>query len=102
MTETNEMIERVARAISHAHFNKKFYSRSVESHQARVEFSANRNWKVSVPEARAAIEALREPSADMLKRGCDACPPMVFDDEMSIAWKAMIDAALGIVREPGA
>lgn len=45
-------------------------------------------------DARAAIEAMREPEAEMLGHGDDAIFYSDFDHRANACWKAMIEAAL--------
>ena len=78
----NEMIERVARAIE---------STGPREAVAAIEPS----WLAFVPQARAAIEAMREPNEQMLKVAWNYAghpdKEFVLDGGM---WREMIDAAL--------
>lgn len=67
------MIERVARAIS------------------RSQVETERMWQSFLPEASAAIEAMREPTEEMV---WSHEVPHYGPDEAREAWRAMIDAAL--------
>lgn len=78
------MIERVARAIAVSHYPDK---------------EADVMWRHMVPDARAAIEAMREPTMFMLRSADNA----IISDEMfesgpfeidKLTWETMIDAAL--------
>ena len=75
----NEMIERVARAMAEADVH-------------------NTAWKLYVREARAAIEAMREPTEEMFVAAYAVNGGKWTDDEYEpppkICWSAMIDAAL--------
>lgn len=77
----SEMVERVARAI-----HEKAYGSSVM-------------WRESVPAARAALEAMREPTNTMRNAGCAVGPDTLsggFDyDDADRVWSAVISAALG-------
>jgi hypothetical protein len=79
---TDDMIERVARAIFIA---------------AKENSSAS--WEGHIPEARAAIAAMREPTEEMMLAGERADEPL--DSPAYTTWRAMIDAALkGNVGKP--
>ena len=73
-----DMIERVARAIA----------------------DAERNRRPSMAEpfaetlARAAIEAMREPTSNQLDAGYAAISERQCDDDLAFGWRAMIDEAL--------
>jgi hypothetical protein len=77
------MIERVARAI----YRAKLESASTPGNR---ELLVDLNWSLCVPEAQAAILAMREPT-EAMKRAADRLP-----DVMSVGdeWRAMIDEAL--------
>ena len=77
----NEMVERVAKAL-----NKEMLG-SVPPEMwdsPPFETTVNRLRRM----ARAATEAMRHPSMEMLNRGYESC------DEAATTWDAMIDAAL--------
>lgn len=76
----SEMVERVARAIAGEAF--------AESHEG----DAESEWQKVKHLARAAIEALREPTEEMEWLGDDAHDPHVRN--ASEIWQTMIDAAL--------
>jgi len=89
MTGTGEMIERVARALCDDTLKRWRSPIGVQSEP----------WREFIPAARAAIEAMREPTDEMKKKGqieflgynSDFDPPSV---PLVNAWDAMIDAAL--------
>jgi len=101
--QTNDMIERVAKAIYDAHVSlqprpedwDRWGELIAAGHQG-----AHRVYDTRAL-ARAAIEAMRTPTDAMLIAGgtmnCLGDFPAP-----EVAWPDMIDAALGIVREPGA
>lgn len=73
----SEMIERVARAICET------TSGTGDDHQ----------WEMFVDEARAAIEAMREPTPQMVDSGM-ACEAGTFEEDIQRIFKTMIDTAL--------
>jgi hypothetical protein len=80
---TDTMRERVARAIAESHYPDK----CVES-----------MWQHMMPDAIAAIEAMREPTEAMVNAGYDvgySPDPLPCD----AVWKAMIDAAISEGKE---
>ena len=87
----SEMVERVARAICLA-------SDWGKAHPEHVD----KTWPAWEPEARAAIEAMREPTIKMASQGLKEwqCATDTGDldtdaHDMELIWKAMIQAALG-------
>ena len=77
----SEMIERVAKAIHHYRPNRvEPWERCVESYKKELRM-----------QAKAAIEAMREPTNKMVKPYIDA---YYRDEDMKTAWREMIDAAL--------
>jgi hypothetical protein len=90
----SEMIERVARAICAKMFeNPKFYC-GLDP----IPIAVERGWRDFVGEARAAIEAMREPTKAMSARA-DAIESRGVDDEpinpdADHAYRAMVDEAL--------
>ena len=91
--ETNEMIERVAKAIYDAHVSRqprpedwdRWRELIAGGHQGRHRVEDTRAL------ARAAIEAMREPTEAMKDAGYE-------HGSRGLVWRAMIDTALGIVR----
>lgn len=75
------MIEKVARAISEQDYNA---NPDTESNLTK-DIYINRFWKMSIPHAVAAIEAMREPSSEMKK---------LCGEAMQLNYQAMIDKAL--------
>lgn len=84
MTVVPEMVERVARAICGS---EGFYAPDgIGDHGGR-----EANWRFHIAEARAVIEAMREPT-DAMTQACDA---MIGDAASPYDhWRRMIDAAL--------
>lgn len=60
-TTISPVVERVARAIAYKHFDRKPTCGHC-THEERVTFMANKYWRGWVPDARAAIEAMSDPS----------------------------------------
>jgi hypothetical protein len=84
----NEMVERVARAIA----GHNGYDPDDMSGAHNI---GGPMWMAFVQEARAAIEAMREPTMDMVVAGteqwlCEAA----MEDRSEANWRAMIDEAL--------
>ncbi len=79
----NEMIERVARAI---------FFRGGEQDDMQWKHGQSYLRDIAIEQARAAIEAMREPTRDMLSAGAFAGP---FTADR---WRAMIDAILSPTR----
>lgn len=100
----SEMVERVARAIATelgADLDTAFADKT-EWTNMRGTDAAGRWRDINEPfksdylaAARAAIEAMREPTGGMLKAGFKNTLNDAFDTEVSYIWQAMIDAALG-------
>lgn len=82
----SKIVERVARAISR---------RFIESNKA-AGHPTNLTWRDYVPDAIAAIEAMRVPTLPMLEAFNDAVSVWLDDEDSMDAdvWRAMIDAAL--------
>lgn len=83
----SEMVERVARALYHAHSRNKPYDILQPEFQRQYE-----------KQARAAIEAMREPTEAMKNAMCEAGPDtnsgeFSWDDAATV-WTSGIDAAL--------
>jgi hypothetical protein len=75
----NEMIERVARAIAERRFGS----------------SGKYMWQDWTTEAEAAIEAMLEPTEEMVDAGREGGEVNIdFDFNAAACWQAMIDAAL--------
>ena len=98
MSETNEMIERVAKAIYDAHVSRQprpadwlsWGELIAQGHQGRHRVEDTRAL------ARAAIEAMREPSEAMIDAGYEYKGR---GNTTEAVWRAMVAAAL---QEPGA
>lgn len=81
------MVEKVARAICRSMLQDPDIDYEVHHQDGLV-----KGWKMYEMEARAAIQAMRDPTGNMVDAGC-FCQPSPFGDASSV-WKAMIDAAL--------
>lgn len=57
------MIEKVARALATKHYCKRF---DRQSHEAYVIGNVNDNWNIFAEDVRTALEALRDPSDELL------------------------------------
>lgn len=106
MTDKSEsMVERVAMAICRAVFLQAVGSElreCVDLKSTAFDRALEREWCKCIPEARAAIEAMREPTAKMERAGNDAVVAVFAADEFALtAWQAMIDDALGEQDEDG-
>lgn len=75
-------IEQVARALCH-----QIYKNNHDLVEAVVE----RNWKLYIDMAKAAIEAMREPTEGMIKAGDGACNDY---GSPEVVWQNMIEKAL--------
>jgi hypothetical protein len=102
----SEMIERVARAIDEAsdEFSIAFTPHPGGPIDPLVERCRAADREKRMRQARAAIEAMREPTKDMeaaveadavIQSGLDDCNKHDIPNE---AWRLMIDAALGVAR----
>jgi hypothetical protein len=90
---TTPLLERVARAICRLH--------AEEDHPADcVEYLVERNWRDYIPEARASILAMREPSPAMLDAFVSRALQVSVSGEGGWTqyaigqWQQMVDAAL--------
>lgn len=91
MSETTEIVERVARAIACARWNVP--TEPVEAEELR-QFVED-HWRHYEPKARAALAAMREPTQAMTDIGWEHIPHRYCSGEdVGNAWQAMIDAAL--------
>lgn len=88
-----EMVERVARAICRA---------GICGPRDHLDQQENANWRKFTLEARAAIEAMLDPTDEMLAAGSAAAE--VCDDgwESNATWCAMVGAALAEDRQTAA
>ena len=102
----SEMVERVARAAC-----SNWYDMVVASYGPdRADWSeaAQEGWKAAITMARAAIEAMREPTAEMAEAGDDIAiyhPDDIIRNQAEPIYQAMIDAALSThlnAKEQGA
>lgn len=84
----SEMIERVARALASHHW---YMSGNDPEKEGAV---IDRRWRNFEPQARAAIEAMCEPTEAMLASGSRSIFHSDKDWESNACWRAMIDAAL--------
>jgi hypothetical protein len=95
----SEMIERVARALA---ANSDFAQMTMATVEAREVYAGN-VWRMFVPKARVAIEAMREPTEAMLDAARDVTNGQAFFANYprkidAMVHRSMIDAALG---QPG-
>lgn len=84
----SEMVERVARAICRSNCSPRM-SRD------HIECQVENAWDMWIPEARAAIEAMREPTSDMVIVGFNRAKPYLGTETMRQSYRAMIQASLG-------
>lgn len=84
----SEMVERVARAMFAASWMKD----SDPDGDDQISTVGRKNWHLFEKPARAAIEALREPTQAMIRAGEDKTPECRCDVDRTFS--AMIDAAL--------
>jgi len=99
MDDTTKMVERVARALA----TNEGLAPDGLCHG--ISPDGARNWEIYVSNARAAIEAMAEPTEDMQNIGNNRYNEMVrnspikdhsaYRPHIYEAWQAMIDAALG-------
>ncbi len=90
MGETESMIERVARArCAEQGINPDAPFRNLVGDKQRIV-----NWQAWTGEARAAIEAMREPTDAMIDAGAVAEGDGNLEAQARNLWAAMIDAAL--------
>ena len=82
----SEMVERVARAICEASGLNPDHNYDPN----QISRSDDVRWRLFIPHARAAIEALRDPTEDMAN-AAECAEPFSFE----AMWKAAVDAALG-------
>lgn len=100
---SDSMVERVARAIA----ERQFLDADPE---ADVTGRVDMAWRAFVPHARAAIEAMHEPTPEMADAGWETFPfspgsethAMAGGASPTKAWGAMIDAALSEAPQAGA
>lgn len=94
-----DQIERVARAICKAlGCNPDGMTQHFESVDGAVmRDEAVSHWQRCIPSARAAMEEMREPTADMIESGLREgnLKGTLWDLQLRAAYQAMIDAALG-------
>lgn len=83
----SEMVERVAKALHKAHYER---GRGLPPSWDAIDRFEREMWLFS---ARAAIEAMREPTRDMISAANRNNHPRDID-----TWQTMIDAALGKVN----
>ena len=96
MTTEMDMVERVARAIDDAtwtNFDNYAGLKGWSEAERTTEMLASRSIQKSIGNARAAIEAMREPTKGMLDDGRYAIGDLEADVSKEV-WQAMIDAAL--------
>jgi|JI10StandDraft_1071094.scaffolds.fasta_scaffold417910_1 hypothetical protein len=95
---TDSMIERVARAICRANCTPDMSAEDIDCQEENA-------WDMWVPEARAAIEAMRTPTEAMVKEGLEEGRweislgvggehAVMFESAPRTMWEAMIDRAL--------
>lgn len=83
----SEMIERVAKALSIADGNHPD-ARSNDEDEHPM-------WTLYLGDARAAIEAMREPTGNMLDAGWEHTGDPCWKENVADAWRAMVNVALG-------
>jgi hypothetical protein len=86
----SEMIERVARRLAAKHYSERF---SLPADHPQVAANVDGNWHVFADDARAAIEAMREPPFPIIRAMLNTKD----DDGGDLharKWEAAIDAAL--------
>ena len=91
-TDISPVVERVARAIAYKHFDRK-PTHGHCTHEELVSFMANKYWRDWVSDARAAIEAMREPTPEMVDAPVDRETMGAYETEL--CWRTMIAEALG-------
>lgn len=92
MTDTPEMVERMARVLASHYYQKRF----VTIEDAPLRRGVEANWHKFVKEALEAIEAMREPTEQMKEVGrCQIPSSLAAKEDAARVWLAMIDAALG-------
>ena len=98
--EMNEMVERVARSIARE-VRLKVIAINGEREWLTLfpeatEDNQDANWRNHIPQAKAAIEAMRKPTEGMVEAGqdCDGYTPHDRNASCGRHWHAMIDAAL--------
>lgn len=64
------MVEKVARAMARVEAEKR--DRDEGGRGGGIEWLVSQTWRLRIPEARAAIEALREPTEEMIDAGVEA------------------------------
>lgn len=87
---SESMIDRVAKAIYDA-ANAEDYVSDYRFHDGDTTLDGRFNLDKF---ARAAIEAMREPTKAMLKDGWEHTADPCWEDDVADCWRAMIDAAL--------
>lgn len=100
------MVERVARKLCEHHIRvNRRWDTEPGALEAMLPNAVGFSWPNYVDDAKVAIEAMREPTPEMVEAGQkennllkEPDPPNAFEflsaDEMTAAWTAMIDAAL--------
>ncbi len=91
---SDEMIDRVARALAHRHHGMETAENSWD---IAAIFEVGGSQDEFLAQARAAIAAMREPTEEMVLKGLDALYKDVYPGDsvnMAEAYTAMIDAAL--------
>lgn len=94
----NEMIERAAKALATIHFMRKQHIGHC-TQKERVDYLVNKYWKNFIDDAKAAIQAIREPTDIMMIAMEDKAPSLscFLPKEQSpsyLAWQAAIDEIL--------
>lgn len=93
----NEMVERVARRLAAAHYGRRQH-RGACTKEARVASLVDSYWRQFAPDARDAIDAMRD-STEAMEEAADAASADTFGNtherlNPAATWEAMIDAAL--------
>lgn len=81
MTKTKPALERAARALCH-----------LAGHPENIKFEGKPMWQSFLPEARAVLTAIREPSEAMILAG--VMHSGQDEDDIRLPWQSMIDAVL--------
>jgi hypothetical protein len=91
------MVEHVARALAHEAAERFYFA---DPGMFNLKFPGglreycDANWEKYADDARAAIEAMREPTRLMVCDGGDFVVERQIDEDIRNCWRAMIDAAL--------
>lgn len=87
----SEMVERVARAMCEKHYSERFGPSAENNH---VKMNVDGNWHLFTGAARAAIEAMVEPTTWMLNEAVEIAVEQDGNVSGNEYWQRMIQAAL--------